>query len=181
VGDARTVENAYQSLLQALSNQTPQDLDQPPSPPAPSHRQHERSPTVVERVASKGVASTGLTTVQPLNKELRRRSKAHLRFVGAQPCLLCQRTPSDAHHLKFAQTKALGRKVSDEFTIPLCREHHQDLHRQGNERSWWANVQIDAVEIAKQLWQASPAHGASALANATSAAIEAAPQDRWRV
>ena len=181
VEDARRVEDAYQSLLQAPSNRTPQDLDQPTAPPAPSHRQHERSPPVVQRDAPNGVSSTRLATVQPLNKELRRRSKAHLRFVAAQPCLVCQRTPSDAHHLKFAQIKALGRKVSDEFTVPLCREHHQDLHRQGNERSWWANVQIDAAETAKQLWQTSPAHGASALANATSAAIEAAPQDRSRV
>jgi hypothetical protein len=40
--------------------------------------------------------------------------------LSAQPCLVCQQTPCDAHHLKFAQPRALGRKVSDEFTVPLC-------------------------------------------------------------
>jgi hypothetical protein len=66
--------------------------------------------------------------------------------------------PSDAHHIKFAQPKALGRKVSDEFTVPLCRLHHHDLHRHGNEQAWWTNMQIVPLEIAKQLWDTSPVH-----------------------
>ena len=89
----------------------------------------------------------------PMRKEVRRRNKAHLGFVAAQPCLVCQRTPCDAHHLKFAQPRSLGRKVSDEFTVPLCRDHHRDLHRFGNELAWWANLQIAPIEIAKDLWQ----------------------------
>jgi hypothetical protein len=80
------------------------------------------------------------------------RNKAHLAFVAAQPCLVCQRTPCDAHHLKFAQPRTLGRKVSDEFTVPLCRDHHQELHRNGNEVAWWANVHIAPIEAAKDLW-----------------------------
>src|SRR5438067_4890637 len=67
--------------------------------------------------------------VQPIPKAIRKRDKAHLAFVSAQPCLVCKRSPCDAHHLKFARPRALGRKVSDEFTVPLCREHHQELHR----------------------------------------------------
>lgn len=63
----------------------------------------------------------------------RRRDKAHLKFVATQPCLLCARRPADAHHLRFAQARALGAKVSDEFTVPLCRSHHRQLHRSGNE------------------------------------------------
>jgi hypothetical protein len=65
---------------------------------------------------------------------------------------VCQRTPCDPHHLKFAQPRSLGRKVSDEFTVPLCREHHQDLHRQGNELAWWANLQITPLPVASELW-----------------------------
>src|SRR5260221_469536 len=61
-------------------------------------------------------------TVLPLTKLSGKRSKAHLLFVASHPCLICQRTPCDAHHLKFAQPRALGRKVSDEFTVPLCRD-----------------------------------------------------------
>jgi hypothetical protein len=89
---------------------------------------------------------------------LRKRSKVHLLFVGAQPCLICQQVPCDAHHLKFSQPKALGRKVSDEFTVPLCRDHHQEVHRHGHEQAWWANMQIAPLEIAKRLWDASPVH-----------------------
>ena len=86
---------------------------------------------------------------------IRKRSKAHLSFVRGQPCLICKQVPSDPHHLKFAQRKALGRNVSDEFTVPLCRTHHHDLHRHGNEKAWWANMQITPMPIAKQLWDAS--------------------------
>jgi hypothetical protein len=89
---------------------------------------------------------------------VRKRNKAHLLFVGTQPCLICQQMPSDAHHIKFAQPKALGRKVSDEFAVPLCRLHNHELHRHGNEQAWWTNMQIVPLEIAKQLWETSPVH-----------------------
>ncbi|MET4183435.1 hypothetical protein ABIB94_005554 [Bradyrhizobium sp. JR7.2] len=88
----------------------------------------------------------------------RKRSKVHLAFIRNQPCLICKRAPADAHHLKFAQPRTLGRKVSDEFTVPLCRSHHQSLHRHGDERAWWVNMQITPLPIAKELWQASPVH-----------------------
>ena len=82
----------------------------------------------------------------------RLRDKAHLRFVAAQPCLICGRQPSDPHHLRFAQPRALGLKVSDEFTVPLCRGHHRQLHQAGNEVIWWEDLDINALEIAKGLW-----------------------------
>ncbi|MCA1393367.1 ERF family protein [Bradyrhizobium sp. IC3123] len=88
----------------------------------------------------------------------RRRSKDHLAFIRSQGCLVCQKTPADAHHLKFAQPRTLGRKVSDEFTVPLCRWHHQSLHRHGDERAWWTNLQISPLPIEKQLWDGSPVH-----------------------
>jgi hypothetical protein len=102
-------------------------------------------------------AGAGLLFAKP---PPRKRSKAHLLFVGGQPCMVCRQAPCDAHHLKFAQPRALGRKVSDEFTVPLCRRHHQDLHRHGNEKAWWTNLQLDPLPIAKELWHASPIHPA---------------------
>ena len=91
-------------------------------------------------------------------KEKRRRDKDHLRFVAKQPCVICGRTPCHAHHLKFAQPRAMSRKVSDEFTVPLCRAHHDELHRVGDERTWWArNGIIDPLKIADKLWRASRA------------------------
>jgi hypothetical protein len=83
----------------------------------------------------------------------RLRNKAHLKFVASQPCLVCGRQPSDPHHLRFAQPRALGMKVSDEFTVPLCRGHHRQLHQTGNEAGWWENLRIDALGIAKDLWK----------------------------
>jgi len=80
------------------------------------------------------------------------RDKEHLRFVARQPCLVCDRSPSDAHHIRFAQLRALGRKVSDEFTVPLCRTHHRDVHRRGDEASWWSEVGIEPLGEARSLW-----------------------------
>jgi len=87
----------------------------------------------------------------------RLRDKAHLKFVASQPCLVCGRQPSDPHHLRFAQPRAIGLKVSDEFTVPLCRGHHRQLHRVGNETAWWKDLRIDALEIARGLWEQSRA------------------------
>ena len=85
----------------------------------------------------------------------RLRDKAHLKFVASQPCLICGRQPSDPHHLRFAQPRAIGLKVSDEFTVPLCRGHHRQVHQTGNEEAWWNQQQINALEIARGLWEQS--------------------------
>ena len=60
--------------------------------------------------------------------------------------------------LRFAQPRAVGRKVSDEYTVPVCRLHHRDLHTYGDEASWWAAVSIDPLPIALQLWRKSRSH-----------------------
>jgi hypothetical protein len=83
----------------------------------------------------------------------RLRDKAHLKFVASHPCLVCGRRPADPHHLRFAQPRAIGLKVSDEFTVPLCRGHHRQVHQVGNEAAWWEDLHIDALEIAKGLWE----------------------------
>ena len=70
-----------------------------------------------------------------------------------QPCLLCGRKPSDAHHIRFVQPRALGRKASDEFTVPLCRSHHRSVHRAGNEQVWWQQAGIDPLKVASKLWK----------------------------
>ena len=88
-----------------------------------------------------------------LQKDIRLRDKEHRRFVARQPCLVCGRSPSDPHHLRFTQPRALGRRVSDEFTVPLCRVHHRDLHRKGNEAAWWQAVKIDPLPQAAKLWR----------------------------
>jgi ERF superfamily len=146
-GDAGAGELAYQGALDSANPVGP-EIAAPTQPGLPANGTAQIN----------GSAQADLQrsrTVSPIRKEVRQRNKAHLAFVGAQPCLVCQRFPCDAHHLKFAQPRALGRKVSDEFTVPLCREHHHELHHHGNEMAWWANLQIVPLETARELWKAT--------------------------
>jgi hypothetical protein len=101
-------------------------------------------------------SNTGTGCVQlAFGKTRRKRDKDHRAFVASKPCLVCGRSPADAHHLRFAQPRAMGRKVSDEFTVPLCRIHHRKLHLCGDEAAWWREHQVDALEVAQCLWQES--------------------------
>ena len=101
----------------------------------------------------------------------RHRDREHLRWVKKQPCLICGRKPSDAHHLRFMQPRALGRKVSDEFAVPLCRVHHRAVHRANEEPSWWEAAGIDPVKIAHGLWkQTRLSEGQGSSRNPTSSA-----------
>jgi hypothetical protein len=92
-------------------------------------------------------------TVVPRRKLQYHRNRAHLEFIRSKPCVVCGRQPADAHHIRFAQPRALGRKVSDEFTIPLCRTHHREAHRSSNEAKWWRTIGISPLPMALQLWQ----------------------------
>src|SRR3974390_144268 len=95
------------------------------------------------------IDKSSLTLAEPK----RLRDQAHLKFVATQSCLVCGRQPSDPHHLRFAQARAIGLKVSDEFTVPLCRGHHRELHQAGNELAWWEKLNIKPLEVAKELWE----------------------------
>ncbi len=94
-------------------------------------------------------------SVLALNEPTRIRDAAHLKFVAAKPCLICGRNRAQAHHLRFAQPKAMGRKVSDEYTVPLCSLHHRLLHQTGNEIAWWEYQKIDPMAVAADLWRQS--------------------------
>jgi hypothetical protein len=168
--DARAVEVAYEVVLNTSDRQSRPESDDlnpevtddaelttnhlqavsPPSENEPTTPAANGSPTARDQQrANKPKLAF------PLTKTAHKRNKAHLAFVAAQPCIVCRRSPSDAHHLKFAQPRTLGRKVSDEFTVPLCREHHLQLHQHGNEAAWWANLKIAPLEMAKELWNAT--------------------------
>ncbi|MDH2348923.1 ERF family protein [Bradyrhizobium sp. SSUT77] len=168
--DARIVEAAYQARLEDAGR------------PGASMGEHApaagREPSLATEPLAAAAAGTALQPALPAaqppglahpKEPPRKRSKAHLLFIRDRPCLICQQTPCDAHHLKFAQPRALGRKVSDEFTVPLCRTHHHALHRHGDERAWWANLQVAPLPIAQQLWAASPVHDQTEAAIASAA------------
>jgi ERF superfamily len=92
-------------------------------------------------------------SVVVLAKPVRERDRQHLRFLSTQPCLICGRAPSDPHHIKFAEQRAMGRKVSDRYTVPICRLHHRELHRLGDERAWWQRYGIAPLDFAAALWE----------------------------
>ena len=139
LADAKQVELAFQLKLSALLPDQPAVAEQPEAP----RRRPQR--------ARSGNASLN-KTVLALPVLRRIRDREHVKAVAKQPCLVCGRRPADAHHLRFAQSRALGRKVSDEFTVPLCRIHHREVHYCGDEAAWWSTAGIDPTITARALW-----------------------------
>ena len=90
-----------------------------------------------------------------ISEPKRIRCKDHLRYVASQPCVICGRSPSHPHHVRYAQSRGIGLKVSDEFVIPLCAIHHGQLHETTKEREWWQERKIDPLMIAAALWRDS--------------------------
>jgi hypothetical protein len=136
--DAREVEAAFGARLAGLGDSAPVA--------APEKR---KANGVAGRPRQSEAGSEEATVI---GKPVRERDRDHLRFVAAQPCLVCGRTPSDPHHIKFAEHRAMARRVSDRFTVPICRLHHRELHRRGNERAWWQQQGIDPLVVAATLW-----------------------------
>lgn len=116
-----------------------------------------------------------------ISEPRRVRSKGHLRYVATQPCVICGRTPSHPHHLRHAQPRGLALKVSDEFTVPLCAVHHDEIHRTTRERQWWQERHIDPLPVAAALWRESGAgrgdsNGSDAISDRAAEADGAAGQ-----
>jgi hypothetical protein len=82
---------------------------------------------------------------------MRFRSKSYLKFVRGRPCVICD-FEGEAHHLTFAEPNAMSLKVGDNWCVPMCHEHHMELHAFGNEKLFWDLQGIDALSIAEQLF-----------------------------
>jgi hypothetical protein len=130
--DAQQVEEAFAAKLAMIPAQSAQTGHAPTS----------------EKIATPLIDKSVLMFPEPR----RVRDRDHIRHVIKQPCLICGRRPSDPHHLRFAQLRALGRKVSDEFTVALCRVHHREVHHCGDEAAWWQKAGIDPIVSARALW-----------------------------
>jgi DNA recombination protein Rad52 len=132
-------------------------------PPITEQLRKESAAFAPPLVPEEGDQKSGRTDKSQLtiSQPKRLRDKAHLKFVASQPCLICERQPTDPHHVRFAQPKAIGLKASDEFTVPLCRGHHRQLHQAGNEETWWKMLNIDPLAIAKGLWEQTHPKSAS--------------------
>lgn len=170
--DARRLEEAFAARIPGLATPhqesavivgrgqgSPSVTEEALPPAVPASTSSDQEPTNSTQAKSRrGKRSAADTpridkSVLAFPEPRRIRDKEHLRFVATQPCLICGRTPSDAHHIRFAQLRALGRKVSDEFTVPLCRTHHRGVHSTGDEQSWWQKYKIEPMEIALAFWR----------------------------
>jgi len=136
--DAACVEQAFQDKLATLAS-TAADESEFRHQPTQRGNQRRHSPVIDKSALA-------------LPAPRRIRDREHVKSVAKQPCLVCGRIPADAHHLRFAQSRALGRKVSDEFTVPLCRGHHREVHHCGDEPAWWKKAGIDPTVSARALW-----------------------------
>jgi ERF superfamily len=175
--DAKMLEERFKARLSAIGGSPHHDgpCDGPPlsgttDSLAAAGRPHALSEqaavTVGEPDAGASDKASRRATKQPrrdvvhaLGKTVRLRDKDHRKFVLRQPCLVCGRVPSDPHHLTFTQLRAMGRRASDEFIVPVCRVHHRELHRSGNEVAWWGKLNIDPVPVALRLWQQTRTDG----------------------
>ena len=140
--DSRQIEDAFQARLAVVEGAS----DGPDG----------HAPAVMSEQAEGSIRRSGPASIDksylPYPEPRRIRDRDHVRFVTKQPCLICGRKPADPHHLRFVQHRALGRKVSDEFTVPLCRGHHREIHRSGNEAAWWTTAGVDPTVTARVLW-----------------------------
>jgi hypothetical protein len=141
--DAADLEQAFESRLNTLPISAEGPTTHQTQAPRVNHAHGDkkrRGPSTIDK------------SVLALPAPRRIRDREHVKSVAKQPCLVCGRRPADAHHLRFAQSRALSRKVSDEFTVPLCRGHHREVHRSGNEAAWWKKQAIDPTAAARALW-----------------------------
>jgi ERF superfamily protein len=139
--DAKLVEDTFeQRLSELVSAETSPSNANPRGTSALASTDPDRSV---------GIDKSVLAVAAPR----RYRNREHLRYVAKQPCLICGRKPSDPHHLRYLQPRALGRRASDEFAVPLCRSHHRAVHRARDERAWWRSAGIDPDQVARKLWK----------------------------
>jgi hypothetical protein len=175
--DAKHVEEAFRAKLLSFAIHHSEGVPESKSDAAGSSTTDR-----ARRKARTEMPSAPVDKSVLLHPEPRRiRDREHVRFVSQQTCLVCGRRPCDAHHLRYAQNRALGRKVSDEFTVPLCRGHHREVHRHGDEAAWWQQLGLNPAGAARSLWlethpvpvEDSPADD---VATATSHATRVAPE-----
>jgi hypothetical protein len=151
IEDAQLVETRFREKLAIVGEGRSEEVEA--SDPVEALPKQSTAPPEPRAEILTTAASARRRGIRIPSKTIRLRDKEHRKFVAMQPCLVCGRTPADPHHLRFAQPRAMSRKVSDEFTVPVCRLHHRELHTHGDEKLFWKRINIDPLPIALKLWK----------------------------
>ena len=143
--DAQLVEVAFREKLVAFGDEQPRTLRELAHAPDEVPLTHPNSED--EKLDSTPSRKREIRRGRVSVKTIRLHDRDHRKFVSTLPCVVC------------------GRKVSDEFTVPVCRLHHRELHRQGDEAAWWQRIKIDPLPIAHRLWRQARFDGPTKAAN----------------
>lgn len=99
----------------------------------------------------------------PKSQPIRERegmSGEHRKMVKKLRCIVCGiKRPEgiDGHHLKRGldpSERGMSRKASDQWLVPVCRKHHDDVEDVGDDDAWFAERGIDGRATARSLWAA---------------------------
>lgn len=81
--------------------------------------------------------------------EKTKRDPLYLVWMRTQPCTKCGLVSfymgTHAHHVA---TGGMGIKCDDDRSIPLCNEHHAQIHNGMKKSGWWTQEELDEI-IAK--------------------------------
>ena len=73
----------------------------------------------------------------------------YLKFVRTLPCSYCGNPDTEPHHIIEIGDGIMGAKASDIHSMPLCRKHHDEVHKdpfQWPQALWVIRTQNRAVE-----------------------------------
>lgn len=72
--------------------------------------------------------------------------------IKSRGCCICKNPVADAHHLRIiGHKRGMSVKNGDDYTIPLCRRHHDELHAMGDEKLFLDLHGIDPVKVLRQV------------------------------
>jgi len=154
-------ELCWWAALHDLADLLPEDVSaaslrvKPYTVPAGTKREADitHTPAAREIVAAKASKAIKVLKIDPeppqsfmkIPKRHRWVNPKYLQWVKSQPCVCCGARADDPHHIIGHGQGGMGTKAHDLLTIPLCRQHHDDLHRDmsrweaehGNQIDFW--------------------------------------------
>ncbi|CAI1880921.1 DUF968 domain-containing protein [Serratia fonticola] len=166
-------ELCWWAALHDLADLLPEEVSaaslrvKPHTVPAGTKREADitHTPAAQEIVAAKASKAIKVLKIDPeppqafmkIPKRHRWVNPKYLQWVKSQPCVCCGARADDPHHIIGHGQGGMGTKAHDLLTIPLCRLHHDDLHR---DMSRWEAEHGSQVYLWYEFFDLSVARGA---------------------